>query len=343
MRIFSNKLMLIALGIIGIALVYIIYQRFVLVKTESPTSLMNNHAPNTQNQNSEELHPMDITALRDRTYPGSEIVIEETLPSAANYKKYIASYISNGYKIYGLLTIPNTPQPSGGYPVIIILHGYIPPAQYSTTDSYRSSQDGLAGHGFVTFKPDLRGHGRSEGVATGAHFSESYVVDTLNLLSAFKEYEVVDSNKIDVWGHSNGAEMTLRLMVITKEIKAAVMWAGVVGSFEDMLETYNLRIPFMRNMPTLVDQYGLPSQNPTFWNTIDPYNYLNDFSGAVQIHHGTADDSVPVELSINLYNSLKEKNKATEYFEYQGADHNLNGVSGTAMSRSVTFFKKYLE
>ena len=76
--------------------------------------------------------------------------------------------------------------PEEGYPTILFLHGFIPPDTYVTTADYVASQDGLARSGFLTYKPDLRGHGRSEGIASGAHFSEAYVVDTLNALSALE-------------------------------------------------------------------------------------------------------------------------------------------------------------
>ena len=111
-----------------------------------------------------------------------------------------------------------------------------------------------------------------------------------------------------------------------------------------MLETYNSRIPFMRRrVPDLVVKYGSPSANPTFWNKLDPYSYLSDISGPIQLHHGTADSSVPVELSIHLKDALEKEGKIVELHKYDGADHNFSGNSfGTAIQSSVDFFKKYL-
>ena len=298
----------------------------------------------TENNTHVQELPVFIESLRRKSYPASEIVIEETLSSGVNYKRYIASYKSDGLKIYGLLTIPDLPKPVNGYPTIIFLHGYVSPKTYVTTNDYVATQDGLAKSGFITFKPDLRGHGKSEGDATGAHFSESYIVDTLTALSVLKIYKDVDSERIGIWGHSNGGEIGLRIMVVSKEIKAAVFWAGVVGSSQDMLETYNSRIPFMRRRtPDLVVKYGSPSANPAFWNKLDPYLYLSDISGPIQLHHGTADSSVPIELSIHLKTALEKEGKLVELYQYDGANHNFSGNSfGTAMQRSVDFFKKYL-
>lgn len=43
-------------------------------------------------------HPLSIESMRNREYPGSEIVVEQTLSPGSNYKRYIASYISGGVK-----------------------------------------------------------------------------------------------------------------------------------------------------------------------------------------------------------------------------------------------------
>jgi len=55
----------------------------------------------------EPVHPLSIEALREGNYPGSELKIEETLAPGVNYDRYVASYLSEGLKIYGLLTVPN--------------------------------------------------------------------------------------------------------------------------------------------------------------------------------------------------------------------------------------------
>ena len=43
-------------------------------------------------------HPMSIPALRQMAYPGSEIIIEETLEPGSNYNRYYASYLSEGLR-----------------------------------------------------------------------------------------------------------------------------------------------------------------------------------------------------------------------------------------------------
>ena len=197
--------------------------------------------------------------------------------------------------------------------------------------------------GFVTFKPDLRGHGNSEGEPVSAHHSEKYTVDTMYAISYLKKYKDVDPNRIGYWGHSNGGEIGLRIIVITYDIKAASLWAGVVGSYKDMLETYNHKIRFLRNWRNpLVIEYGLPSTNPDFWNKLDPYSYLHDITIPIQIQHGAADKSVPIELSIHLRDELNKINRQVEYFEYKDDNHNISKNVNIAFQRTIEFYKKYL-
>src|SRR3989344_149117 len=150
--------------------------------------------PNTDNPNlqdngggqEEGLFPLTIEALRQGEYPGSEITIEQKLDPESNYDRYIASYKSEGLKIYALLTIPNGKSPPAGWPVIIFNHGYIPPDQYQTTERYVAYVEGFAKNGYVVFKPDYRGHGNSEGEPEGAYGSNAYTIDVLNAVASIK-------------------------------------------------------------------------------------------------------------------------------------------------------------
>jgi hypothetical protein len=64
-----------------------------------------------QNNSVELLPTFSIAYLRALNYKGSDISIEQTLDDGSNYKRYIASYISDENKIYGLLTVPKLRTP----------------------------------------------------------------------------------------------------------------------------------------------------------------------------------------------------------------------------------------
>jgi len=63
----------------------------------------------------------------------------------------------------------------------------------------------------------------------------------------------------------------------------------------------------------------------------------------LQLHHGTADTSVPVAFSEKLNEQMKKAGKSVELYIYDGDDHNLANNLYTALERSVAFFDKYLK
>lgn len=345
----TKPILLIILSLSAFLISFILYNRNSDNKPASDqTSTQTPIDSDKQANNNIPQLPMFIEALRKRDYPKSDIVIEQTLTPGSNYQRHIAYYHSDGLKIYGLFTVPNDPKPKNGFPAILFIHGYLAPEIYNTTERYVAYQDGFARNGFLTFKPDLRGHGRSEGESVTSSFSDGYVVDTLNLLSAFKADDRIDPKRIGLWGHSMGGGIGLRSMVVSKEIKAGVFWAGVVGDYEDQLQRYQKRSGWLTNQASsavvrdFYEKYGSPSANQAFWKEIDPYAHLKDISGPVQLDHGTLDDSVPVEFSAHLHDALQEAGKTVVYNEYVGSDHNIAQHFNLAMQRSIDFFKKYL-
>lgn len=294
---------------------------------------------------------LSIEALRKGDYPGSNFVIEQTLPPGGNYQRYIVSYLSEGLKIFALLTVPNGTPPANGFPAIIFNHGYIPPAQYRTTERYVAYTDAFSRNGYILLRPDYRGHGDSEGSPTGAYGSNGYTIDVLNALSSLKKYPGVNTQKIGMWGHSMGGFITLRAMVVNKDIKAGVIWAGVVASYQDLFERWRRRsvpstTPSTRGgswRQTLSARFGEPSANPTFWNSLSANSFLKDVSGPIQLHHGAADTSVPVEFSETLEKQMQEAGKTVELYTYPGDDHNIASNFSVAAKRSVEFFDKYLK
>lgn len=348
-----------------ILLVVVIGVSLVIILLRPPISLLqvNNSTRSNIAGQSANSNPLSIESLRKGSYPGSDLVIEQTLDPGSNYQRYIASYQSytslspkgdksEGLKIYGLLTVPEGDKPKAGWPVIIFNHGFIPPDQYRTTERYIAYTDAFSRAGYIVFKSDYRGHGNSEGQALGGYGSNGYTIDVLNALASLKKYPMSDPERIGMWGHSMGGFITLRSMVISKDIKVGVIWGGVVASYSDLLTNWRrgtftpppqLSGRSRRWRQQLTDQYGTPEQNPAFWNSISANSYLSDISGPLQLHHSVTDEEVPVEFSEKLYNQLKGLNKEVTLYTYPGDDHNISGNLNLALQRSVEFFDRYLK
>ena len=293
--------------------------------------------------------PLMIEVMRARRYPGSDILIEQTLAPGSNYNRYIAAYRSEGLKIYALLTVPRGTRPADGWPVIVFNHGYIPPEEYRTTERYVAYVDYFARAGYIVFRPDYRGHGSSEGAATGGYGSPDYTVDVLNAVSSLKRYPGVDAERIGMWGHSMGGHITLRAMVTTGDIRAGVIWAGVVASYDDLMNNWRRPVPVTvpqrarRWRQDLIERFGTPQENAAFWDSISPISYVADSSGPIQLHHGTEDESVPLEFSASLYAALQKAGVPTAFYQYQGDNHNISANFRVAMQRSLAFFDQYVK
>ncbi len=254
-------------------------------------------------------------------------------------------------KIYALLTIPSGEKPENGWPVVIFNHGYIPPSEYRTEERYIAYTDAFSRNGYIVFKSDYRGHGSSEGEPEGAYGSSAYTIDILNAVASIKNYPDANSSKIGMWGHSMGGYITLRNMVVNRDIKAGVIWGGVVASYPDLLNSWRRR-PVTSLLPgntrtgwrqNLIESYGEPEKNPEFWNSISANAYLSDISGPLQLHHGEKDASVPLSFSVGLSEELKAVGEEAELFVYPGDDHNITNYFNIATQRSIDFFNKHLK
>lgn len=303
--------------------------------------------------------PISINYLRDKKIDSDSYKIEQKLGNGSNYERYIVSYLSEGEKVYALLTIPFETKPDGGYPAIIFNHGYIPPKSYSTTGNYVSYVDYLSQRGFVVFKIDMRGHGNSEGVATGSYFSSTYTIDVISALKSLQKSDIVNPRRIGVWGHSMSGNLVLRSMLINEEIKAGVIWAGAVYSYEDFAKYRISDSSFVaRPMQQIVEHPNRDNNDEikklredsksvdfsnNYWKAISLTQNINYLKNPIQIHHAINDDVVNIGYSRDLEKVLIDNLKNYEYFEYPGGGHNITGVYfNQAMERTVEFFKKNL-
>ncbi len=318
---------------------------------------------------------LTIPYLRQLTYKSSLSDLQQ-IDQNANYISYLTSYLSDGLKINGLLTVPTGTPPDGGWPAIVFVHGYIPPKEYTTLGRYVDYVDYLARNGFVVFKIDLRGNGDSEGEPAGAYYSAGYVKDTLNAYAALQATHIastsatpivsatpgedlqINPKKIGLWGHSMAGNIVMRAWATKPDIPAVVIWSGAGYTYTD-LQKYKLNDPSYQPSPTdpeattsasfrlrrqLQRLYGKPDLKNHFWHDLAPVSYLSDLKGAIQIDQAQDDTVVNIGYNRDLIKLFDATTVVHRMNEFPTGGHNISGPSfDEAMQDTVAFYKKYLE
>jgi dipeptidyl aminopeptidase/acylaminoacyl peptidase len=329
-------------------------------KTSTPTTSPTNTITPTPTQTEVVFQvgrEITIEYLRGLEITGSEITFEEKLADRSNYHQHLVSYISEGNKIYGLLTIPFGEPPQGGFKAIVFNHGYIPPTAYRTTERYTAYVDYLARNGFVVFKIDYRGHGESQGEPSGAYFSPGYTIDSIAAFKSLQMMDIIDPQGIGMWGHSMAGNLVLRAMLIEPDIKAGVIWAGAVYSYDDFVKygindnTYRPPEPSgtqegsdrPRRSREIFDTYGRPDTQVDYWQAVSLTENINFLNSPLQLHHAQDDTVVNIGYSFDLASVLQENGKQYEFYSYEGGGHNLiSPYFDQAMQRTVEFFRDNL-
>jgi hypothetical protein len=211
------------------------------------------------------LDNLSISTLRERAYGGSTLKIEKTLASEP-YMSHMASYTSDGLRVYSRIDIPSTAAPKDGYPVVIFVHGWVgidaaPELQFYFNDdsNYDAMIDAYVEAGFVVMTPGWRGHGTVNGVpAEGIEFMRAwdnssylspvfYAIDVLNLLDSLTSFDAasLSLDDINMVSHSQGGDVALIALAIAGEgsmvanqWSAASFWSGCFPARATQFVTY---------------------------------------------------------------------------------------------------------
>ena len=275
-----------------------------------------------------------IDDLRARSYGVTgTIEVVDTLGDFAGFTRYLIRYPSDGLRINGFM---NVPKGVGPFPVVVVVHGYIPPTTYKTVAYTSMYADYIASSGYLVLHPDLRGHGTSEGSSQPA-FRVGYAIDVLNLIALAKKLPNARTDGgIGIMGHSMGGGVTGRVMVVSPDVKAAVLYAAV-----SLDEARTDRFPSSGTPgPTRTPPAGTPGPTrtpvpPEVAERISPINYIRYLSGPVGIHHGEADRDVSPQNSVRVVERLQAEGRAYEYFTYPDQPHTLWGDAHTLFNRRV--------
>jgi dipeptidyl aminopeptidase/acylaminoacyl peptidase len=291
--------------------------------------------------------PYTIAGLRGRSY-GTEgqIEIVRVLEQTASFTRYLIAYQSDGLRITGML---NRPEGDGPFPVVILNHGYYPLDVYQTGNGSKLAADYLAARGFLTLSPDFRSHAGSDDAPN--LFRAGHVIDTLNLIPLAQKLPEAQPGQVGMWGHSNGGAITAKAIVVSDQIAAAVIYSPASSN---IVEDYQFRVGRSRARAGQPPQRGgistveiefpvTPEQAPDLYQRLSPLPFLDFVQAPIQIHWGTADETVPYKWPGDLLQGLQDADKQVEYFEYAGQPHSFQGAANQLYLRRIAeFFSLHL-
>jgi len=248
----------------------------------------------------------------------------------------------------------NIPEGDSSYPIIVMLRGYINQETYQTGDGTRRAAEVFAKNGFITIAPDFLGYGGSD--EEEAHIFETRFQTYVTVLSLLKTIEEIQKNPelvsgptlltnqlinqstIFLWGHSNGGQIALTILEITKEAYPTTLWAPVSKQFPYSVLYYTDQSEDRGKLIRHELSEFEKDYNPDLYS-LDLY--LDKIKAPVQIHQGLNDDAVPYSWSDQLAERLLDLNLNIDYYKYPGTDHNMNPVWNTVVSRDLEFFNKF--
>jgi dipeptidyl aminopeptidase/acylaminoacyl peptidase len=281
--------------------------------------------------------------LSQREFVGSQIEIGEKLNEDTEKKDKFSSHIfffeSDERKVSGQINIPLT-EKSQLMPVIIMLRGYVDQEIYHTGMGTERAAAVFAQNGYITLAPDFLGYGQSdmpENDVWWERFQNPVIV--LNLLASIKNLPQADHEKIGIWAHSNGGQVAISILEITKKYYPTSLWAPVTKPFPYSIlyftDEFDDKGKMLRKeLARLEEDYNV--------DNFCISNFFDQIKAPLLIHQGTNDDAVPVEWSNEFSQKLDDLEIDHNYYIYNGADHNMLDSWDLVVQRDLAFFKREL-
>ncbi len=240
--------------------------------------------------------------------------------TAPNFLEFKAD---DGTTLYGELLLPSESTP-GKIPVIVNIYGG--PAAQLVTNSWIEDWAGssglfhqvLAQRGFAIFTVDNRGtpaRNRKFMTAVRHQFGGIELEDQLSALDQlFAQYPQLDRSRVAIWGWSNGASMTLYAMTHSTMFKAGAAVAPVTNwhNYDSIYTERNNGLPTDKNTTSYVD--------------MDLPKVAEKLQGALLLAHGTGDDNVHFQNSIQMVEALIKAGKQFRFMVYPNKTHSIRGA-----------------
>ena len=234
----------------------------------------------------------------------------------------------------GSLILPPNYSSDKKYPVII--HGYGMPGTQIVWNRWGSRRDQyLAQQGYVIFSMDTRGmSGRGEEFKNLSYgdMSKYLTLDQVAGINYLIDEGYADPDRIGAWGWSGGGYFTcLMLTRNAKYFKAGVAIAPCTD-FRLYDTAYTER------------SMGMPQTNKAGYDSTSTLSWVNRMEGSLLLMHGTEDDNVHVQHTIQFVQSALRYGKDVEWFQYPARNHGIYGGGSRdhLYKKMMEFFKEKL-
>ncbi|TAH27080.1 MAG: S9 family peptidase [Cytophagales bacterium] len=219
----------------------------------------------------------------------------------------------NAYMIY-----PPSEKIKGKYPVLIYLYGG-PGSQEVKNEwigpNYAWFQM-LAQMGYGVMCFDGRGtggKGEKFKKCTQLNLGKYELEDLIAAAEYLKKIPEIDSSRIGVFGWSFGGYMSSLAMTKGNGLFSMGIAVAPVISWRFYDTIYTERF------------LGNPNENPNGYDLNSPINFANQLKGAYLLIHGTADDNVHLQNTIEMERALIKADKQFTSFHYPDKNHGIYG------------------
>ncbi len=218
----------------------------------------------------------------------------------------------DGTLLYASLTKPADFDPNKKYPVFVSVYGG-PHAQVVHNAWGSAPSDTLyTQEGFLVFRLDNRGSwGRGHAWETKIfeNMGRQELEDLLVGVRYLKTLPYVDAQHLVIYGWSYGGYFTLYALTHAPEIFACGAAGGPVTDWKFYDSIYTER--YMRT----------PKENPEGYKTSSPLQAAARLQAKVLLIHGTSDDNVHMQNTMNFLQALIEARKPFELYFQPGQRH----------------------
>ena len=233
-------------------------------------------------------------------------------------KEFFELTTEKGHKLNAWMIKPKDFDASKKYPVF--MYQYSGPGSQEVANKWFNANDYwfmmLTQQGYIVACVDGRGTG-FKGAAfkkcTQKELGKYEVEDQIDAAKVIGNYPYVDKTRIGIFGWSFGGFMASNCIMKGADVfKTAIAVAPVTNwRFYDSIYTE-------RYMQT-------PQENASGYDDNSPINHVSKLKGNFLLIHGTADDNVHVQNSMQMIEALVQANKQFDWAIYPDKNHGIYG------------------